>query len=190
MTEPVPVTAECVHFLVHPGYDEKCEERFLKRHSNLYQLYIEKVLSLGPKEIVLAFEYCGQRPMPGIDACMKEMRNILGQRLVMTDGTVVAASHPDWHNPPLDRAREMARSQGYQIHPLTSSEAWGETLRSCVPKAAQLANIRYGLWLPTTIRPQLTSWFTRWRRRLKDLPEIAEEIENLYPNVIVDRLGR
>jgi hypothetical protein len=171
-----------INFLVHPGFiiDERMMGRDIdQKDEQLLDAYVKKAQSLKDNELMVALTYSTRQEFQN-DAKtgmlyfqkLREMKKILGDRLI-----VLSASQDIFDSSEaLTMIKRIAKQRGYIFEKDVASEAFGETLQSCVVDAAQNLNEVGEFKKKTKINAGLTNYYTP--DRLREAKQRSSEILN------------
>ncbi len=159
-----------IHFLIHPGFlmagvpKEGSEPGSTQdRYNSLLDEYVKKAEEVKDKinELMFAFIWSSRKDFK--EALqeqqlyvekLKEIKNLLGNRLIVFSGNRDVTDDGKQFVAYMER---IAQARGYIFDSDVLSEAYGETLGSCVNEGAVNLNKALGLKSKTVILPELTS---------------------------------
>ena len=155
-----------VHFLIHPGYLHYMGYGYnSEKYKALLPLYINQAKNLGDNELMFAFVHTSKPQLKrDIEAgalyteTLKEIKNILGDRLIVTTGDTEIVHGVKKAKDALSKILRIAEARGYTFDAKVLSEAYGEMLEACVQSGAENLNIAAGLKHKTKVRSELTDF--------------------------------
>ncbi len=182
--EHLPVRVSRINFLIHPGYltdpdkvDLQAMDSFTRvKYRLLLGKYVEKAKGMRNDELLFVFTHATAEVLEedinenkDYARTLLEMQKILGSRMLVIPHDIDVTYSPRAINPVL----EEAKRRGFKITKDVETNAFGETLGSCVPYITDNLNSRAGFTKKTIILPELTDIAINdpeiWQRSLNPL---------------------